>query len=247
MADLELIENLVSHRLLGDGSLCHNKSWATGHAEAAFGQSNGKCQIVRDFCSQLKDAGLDGSFKDRPAKVYHRSGFSASGGVRSRNHGPETVYRSRVGSDRNNPIRLLLDRMHTDWGYKNGEKCLPANLDFIDAECMAAWISDDAKGNSSGGTYAGGVKLCTDSFTDEDINRLIAHINKVFEISAYPVFENNRGKPCTRIVIGTRDYHDRVVPRITPFMHPAAAYKLGPAKVIQFQSKPKQQHLAVAA
>lgn len=102
--------------------------------------------------------------------------------------------------------------------FGKGIKIIPANLaDFFTAVSLAYWIMDD-------GAYAGGgLRLCTDSFTLEQVQFLCALLYNKFGIKCAPQLRNG---VCWRIYIPVSQM-DLVRSLVKPYLLPSMLYKVG--------------------
>lgn len=107
---------------------------------------------------------------------------------------------------------------YLDWYFnEKGLKQLPTNLkEFLTPLALAVWVMDD-------GSFTGfGVKLATDSFTQEEVLRLIEILKTNFNLKANLQCQNSRW----RIYI-PKSSMPVLIPIIEPYMAPSMKYKLG--------------------
>lgn len=102
--------------------------------------------------------------------------------------------------------------------FGKGIKVIPADLgDYFTTVSLAYWIMDD-------GMYAaGGMRLCTDSFTLEQVQFLCALLHSKFGIKCAPQLRNG---VCWRIYIPVAEM-DNVRSLVKPYLLPSMLYKVG--------------------
>lgn len=106
-------------------------------------------------------------------------------------------------------------------GTKLVTKVIPSNIaSMLTPRALAYWIMDD-------GFYTkrGGVTLCTDSFSSEEVLLLKSAIEVNFNL-ACSLHKKPKGQ---RIYISGRD-HSKLVKLLGPYMIPSMIYKIGESK-----------------
>ena len=104
--------------------------------------------------------------------------------------------------------------------YQGGRKVVPKNIaKFMDFGILAIWIMDD------GFRKGEGLRLCTDSFSKEDVELLIEALKEKLGINP-TIIIGNRGKGQYRISINKRDMM-RIRPHLRHYMHKKMYYKIG--------------------
>lgn len=116
-------------------------------------------------------------------------------------------------------LRILRQR----W-YPNGVKCVPEDV-RLTAASVADWVSGDGTG-----TTAGGLILCTDGFTEQDVEHLICRLRETFGVRARTVFSGG-GRPKIGVLRKDDVLHLRDI--LLPHMSACCTYKFQHARAAQ--------------
>lgn len=101
--------------------------------------------------------------------------------------------------------------------YLNKIKIVPNELSLLSPIALAHWIMQDGSCGTCKGLY-----ICTDSFTEKDVKRLVDYIKNRYKISCsihkfkgrYQIYILAKSVPIIRDII-------------IPYLHPSMLYKLG--------------------
>lgn len=108
--------------------------------------------------------------------------------------------------------------LHAYW-YVDGVKVIPSNMDvLLTPIALAYWFMDD------GGWTNDGIHMATNSFTKEDVLRLIGVLQSKYGLKCSMHSRN-------RIFIWKRSCPD-FINIVKPYMHSDMAYKLAPRKQV---------------
>lgn len=121
------------------------------------------------------------------------------------------------------PAYVELRELRQRW-YPNGVKCVPEDV-RLTAASVADWVSGDGTGNS-----AGGLILCTDGFTEQDVRHLICRLRETFGVRARTVFSGG-GRPKIGILRKDDVLHLRDI--LLPHMSACCHYKFRHARAAQ--------------
>ena len=107
-------------------------------------------------------------------------------------------------------------KLHSSW-YKNGIKIVPSDIyDYLTPIALAHWIMGDGK------IHSHGLILCTDSFTNQDVARLINILIIKYGLNC-TMIEYKTGAPNIYIRYDSMDLLRTIV---TPYMLPIFYYKI---------------------
>jgi hypothetical protein len=99
------------------------------------------------------------------------------------------------------PVYEEFFNQHRRW-YKGNQKIVPKDLNFLDKNFLRNWVYGDGtlSRNST-------LRLCTDDFTEEEVDWLISSLNKNLDISFGKVYMglSKKGKPKFRPTLCVRD------------------------------------------
>ena len=102
--------------------------------------------------------------------------------------------------------------------YPNGKKIIPLNIEeYFTEVSLAFWIMDDGYKD-----FYGGLTLCTDSYTKEEVQLLTLVLKNNFQISSKL---SKRSTDQWRIRISKKELH-KVRELVSKYIHPAMEYKI---------------------
>lgn len=104
--------------------------------------------------------------------------------------------------------------------YINGKKVIPHNIEeYLSPLALAVWIMDD------GGKVSSGLKLCANSFTLSEIEKLCDILNKKYNLMASPNKAGDLNKDQYVIYISKYSIN-QLAKLVLPYMHNSMKYKL---------------------
>lgn len=197
----EILEGL----LLSDGSLSLSKSGKT--ASLRMEQRPDRREWLRFLQAEGQRLGLQLCVD----QVLHRPSYI---GERRLPGGKYLALRSL------NYVELADQRRR--W-YPNGKKQVPLDL-VLTPTTLLHWFCGDGKGGDAKGTLG----LCTDSFSQRDVEFLIERLKEDLDISATKLRQGttSRGRPRWQILVGQLDAAYRVQELIKREIPSCFAYKL---------------------
>lgn len=102
--------------------------------------------------------------------------------------------------------------------YKGGVKIIPANIaDYLSPLALAVWISDD------GGLSSSGLKLCTNSFSYEDVEFLCKVLRDKYNLKASV---QKAGYPNQYVIYISKISMPNLADIVKPHLHSSMYYKL---------------------
>lgn len=106
--------------------------------------------------------------------------------------------------------------LHSLW-YNEGKKIVPSDIyHYLTPVALGEWICGD------GTAYASGLQLCTDSFSNQDVARLINVLIIRYRLDC-SMQGYNTGKPRIYIKAKSMPLLREIV---TPYIHPSMYYKI---------------------
>jgi hypothetical protein len=99
------------------------------------------------------------------------------------------------------PVYEEFFKQYSRW-YKDGQKIVPQDLDFKDKIFLRNWVYGDGTllHNST-------LRLCTDDFTEEEVDWMIFSLNNTLDINFKKVYMgmSKKGRPKFRPALCIRD------------------------------------------
>jgi hypothetical protein len=182
----------IRSSLLGDGSIIYNGT---------------NCKFQEGHLSKYPD------FEDM-AKQYLGDSYLSSRKIIS-------GYGSDITQITSKTYRIL-KTLRDEW-YPNGrKKCIPSNIDWMDAFSFAKWYMDDGS-LAHNSKQADRALFATNGFAENDVNRLADHLRKTFSVDV-TVYQSKGWN--IRINSGRCGEINRFWESISPYIPHGLRYKL---------------------
>lgn len=195
------IKDMITGILLGDA---HIGKTGLNRAFISFEQSKAKAEYLNHVHKLFRE----GSFEIEEPKTYERTDSRYS-------KLNESLYFRTKSLEELKPFAdIFLD--------KEGKKVIPSNIaEHLSPRSLAFWIMDDGQQ-----VKKGGVTLCTDSYSSEEIGFLRKALDRNFNLITS--IHKKKGKDDTiyeRIYINKSSLED-VKPLLKEHMHSSMLYKI---------------------
>jgi hypothetical protein len=200
--------------LLGDA---HIGKTGLNQAFISFEQSNKKLEYINYLHKLIKEGGLD--LTEENLKEYSRNDS------RYQNINKSLYFRTKSLEE----LKPLADLFLND----EGKKVIPSNIgDHLTPRSLAFWIMDDGQQ-----VKRGGVTLCTDSYTHDEIQILrdVLKINFNLESSIHTKKNSINDSIYERIYLNKQTFEE-FKPSLLPYMHDTMLYKINEENLIKQDS-----------
>jgi len=199
---MQKIYNLLTGCILGDAHIKSIKGG--GKSYITFEQTINHKDYVTRIYEILSQSGL--GLKE--IKYYTRND-------KRHNSVNNSIYFRTEATDLLNPLADLF--LSSD-----GKKIIKAEIEnYLDPVAIAYWICDDGQL-----VKRGGITLCTDSYTLEEVELLIRILKNKYNLKCtIHTKKGLSGKEYHRIYIGKKSLYD-IKPLLIPHMHKSFLYKL---------------------